>query len=667
MIQKIPENTEFFVSNGSDFVQNIHNTKNVDFDEEGYIRLSAPFARYLNGTENTELGVPYDIIAIDTADYDDQKYKVVTADSSFDIDLQSYTITADAGAPVNNTDSSRFVGWKNGDWYSNVDGDIYSLQEPLGTVWDIENTDGADYIEVLTNRNTLVGATANSSIQQYTENDMDGTTPPSTNSEDTLQLPRNFDITGMAYSNYRLGIATINRTGGNAYFFVWDGVTTSANQGLPVSAQSILDVVAYQNSWAIVTSAGELLYFNGAGFDLLGKLPVAFTRANWCVFNTNATYTHGRTMQEDAGILYLNIGSFLSSSEDDSGLLKGFYSGVWCYDPKVGLYHRYGISNSKLYKGSVSATSGTFSSTAHKLETGDRVMATQDNKTYFAIKVTADTFKLADTYTDAIANTASSTFGTGSDTLWWILREDWMQIENNNNVGLFHKFSNGQLLQSTPVLPVFLGGNVCETDMTSTNVLSIMAPRFDNIGHVAYAKQKSQGIKDTWQAVVVKHKPLTESDKIIVKVKYQDFYKPLAIGEASDFSGDIYVTWTDSDTFTTTKDLTGVLVGHEVEFMQGAGAGQTAHISSFSENAGTWTVNLDESIRGASSGTKSTCIFDSYTKVFTIDANTQDVGGFSYVRLEEASKWLQVKLEMRGVDIAIEETRIISETHQPSA
>jgi len=660
---KIPADRRFFVSNGSDLTPSIHYTKNIDFDEEGYLKLSPPFPRLVSSEDTANFDILADMIMIGTAS--GQDYKAVTDSGVYDVDPQALTVTLDAGAPAGVTSESRFVGWKGADWYISDASDIYSLQSTAGTVWDIENTDSGNYAEIFVNRNSLTLATANT-VQQYTEANMDGTTPPATNSGVTLTIPANFEILGMAYSNYRMGLATRNTTGGSAYFFVWDGATTSASLGIPVNAPMILDIVAYKNSWVILTSIGQLLYYNGSGFDILGNLPTFYFNTNWLILQA---HYHGRTMYTDGDIIYFNIGTLLESSNDDGGILPGFYSGVWCYDPVVGIYHRYGLAYSKMTTGSIAATSGTFSSTGHKLLSGDRVLYESGIKIYYAIYVTADTFKLADSYDEATAGTASADFGTSSYALTWIKREDWAQlIANNQNFGAVCVFSNGTNLNNDGVLPFFANLQVADATMTSRHLTSIMAPAFDNLGCIAYSKVKAQGTLDNWQKLNIKYRPLQGGDKIVVKYKYKDFYPaPICIGEAGDITADTgttsYITWSDSDTFTTTADLSLVEVGHEVEFYSGAGAGSTAHISSITENAGTYTVNLDEAIRGAESGKKSTCVIDAFYKQATITKDTEEQENMHEVPIGIISKWLQVKLELRGRNVTVEELEIVSNPH----
>jgi hypothetical protein len=201
--------------------------------------------------------------------------------------------------------------------------------------------------------------------------------------------------------------------------------------------------------------------------------------------------------------------------------------------------------------------------------------------------------------------------------------------------------------------------------MASNDTTCIMSPLFDNIGTITYAKIKSENLEDTWNSVTVKHRKLTDGDKIIVKYKLTDAYKQIAVGEADDISADIFVTWTSATTFTTTKDLTEVNVGDEVEIWSGAGAGMSAHIVTATNNAGTWTVVLDESMRCAS-GNKSTVLFDSFQKLAVI---TKDTTGSALNQAKLAlglpSKWIQIKLELRGNSVVVEELIIDNATQLP--
>jgi hypothetical protein len=660
MSYKIPQNNKYYVSNASDLIPNIQYVRNIDMDEEGYLKLSPPFLRLHSGDETSDFGLLDDAIKGSSSGY-----KFITDDKIYDMDLGDGTATLDASAP-SGADEMRFNTWKGGLWYVNAVGDIYSLTAN-GTTWDVENTDSINYAEVFVNKNTLVGVSG-SKIQQYLTTDMDYTTPTGTNSGQTLTLPEHMDIRGLSYSNYRIGIATRDVGGKMAYFFVWDGATAEASQGFPVYAPMILDLIAYKNSWVILTSVGQVLLFNGGGFDLLGNLPCYYKgNENWIVYGGSQAF--GRGMYTDGDVIYFNVGSLMESTEDDSGILKGMYGGVWCYDPAVGgIYHRYGLAHSKYVTDQSDLTGGVYTYSAHGLETGDKIRydggVTKPNQILFAIKVTADTYKIAETYDLAIAGTASATaYNNGKR---FVKRTDWSQLTvHSTNTGACIKMNDGTSFVNDGVHPFFSSMILATEAMASNDTTCIMSPLFDNIGTITYAKIKSENLEDTWNSVTVKHRKLTDGDKIIVKYKLTDAYKQIAVGEADDISADIFVTWTSATTFTTTKDLTEVNVGDEVEIWSGAGAGMSAHIVTATNNAGTWTVVLDESMRCAS-GNKSTVLFDSFQKLAVI---TKDTTGSALNQAKLAlglpSKWIQIKLELRGNSVVVEELIIDNATQLP--
>ena len=663
MSYKIPQENQFYVSNASDFVPSIQYTKNINMDEEGYLRLSAPMPAFINDTITTDFSFIADIAKAGTRD----NYKIATNDKTYDVDLSDLNITLDASAPLSE-DDVRFVGWKGGNWYVNIPSDIYSLLKTDGTTWDVENTASISFPELFVNRNTLCGVNGSSNVWQFTTADMDGTTPPGTHSGPTLAIPANFAITSLAYSNYRMGVGTRNTTGGSAYFFTWDGATTDASQGFPVYAEMILDIIAYKNSWAVLTSIGQLLYFNGGGFDVLGNLPCYFSGDNWVVYG--GSQDHGRTMYTDGDVIYFNLGSNMEANFDDTGILNGFYSGVWCYDPVIGnVYHRHGLSHSLIINDIGDATSGVYTYTAHGMESGDKIRYT-NNQILYAIKVTADTYKIAESYDLAIAGTASASDYNAQKT--FIQRTDWTQLTGHNtNTGACMKFNSGTAFANQGVFPFFAGLGLWSKALAYDNVSCLMAPLFDNIGGITYYKIKSASLEDTWNSVHVKYKPLTDGDKIIVKYKISESYKQIAIGEADDTSPDLYITWVNSTTFTvpdTTRDLSDVEVGDEVEFYGGAGAGSTTHVVTATLAAGTWTVVLDEAIRGGVSGNKSTCRFDSFKKLGTITKDTTgNPNNQARFALAKSSKWIQIKLELRGNNVVIEETLINNKAQLPVA
>ena len=148
-------------------------------------------------------------------------------------------------------------------------------------------------------------------------------------------------------------------------------------------------------------------------------------------------------------------------------------------------------------------------------------------------------------------------------------------------------------------------------------------------GNFVTIKIESNNITESWQEMFIKFKKLlSSSDKIVVKYRTND----VASTEAT-------ITWSDTNTFTSTADLSAYAVGDEVEITRGVGAGKCAHITAISSNAGTYTVDLDETFTSAS-GTAS-ARFQKWTKLKSI--TSQNIQ-FDRAGISQKSPWIQFKV-----------------------
>jgi hypothetical protein len=184
-----------------------------------------------------------------------------------------------------------------------------------------------------------------------------------------------------------------------------------------------------------------------------------------------------------------------------------------------------------------------------------------------------------------------------------------------------------------------LAGASIYTDAT-TIVSSIF---FDNsidtiqkYGYIVTTKIVSDQIEDTWQGFYTKHKKLLDSSDSIT-VKYR-------VSESAPT--EITLTWTSSSTFTTTTDVSA-LVGYEVEVIQGKGSGKTAHIVSVT-GSGTYTVTLDDTFTGATSGTAKARLQD-WKK---IGSQTNQTLKYFRGSINQSDTWVQLKvcMQFKGKD-----------------
>jgi hypothetical protein len=137
-------------------------------------------------------------------------------------------------------------------------------------------------------------------------------------------------------------------------------------------------------------------------------------------------------------------------------------------------------------------------------------------------------------------------------------------------------------------------------------------PEGQKHGYLVTTWLDASGIQDEWAHTFAKYKKfLRASDSTTLK------YRSTEVDATT-----IDMTWVDATSFTTTTDLTGK-EGYEVEITSGIGGGITPHIVSVTNNAGTYTVVIDESFT-AFSGTARARVQD-WKKVGTFDY-TEDWG-----------------------------------------
>jgi hypothetical protein len=177
---------------------------------------------------------------------------------------------------------------------------------------------------------------------------------------------------------------------------------------------------------------------------------------------------------------------------------------------------------------------------------------------------------------------------------------------------------------------------------------------------------ESTQIDDAWQRLYIKHRPLGEDEKIIVKYKAQNTRNfPLTSVQGTSVGNRWIGTWTDTDTFTTTVDLSEVAAGDEIEIIAGVASGHISHVSSISVNSGTYTVNLDEAFPFAVASDVMYFNVDKWTKLETITTSSPtNADGFFEIGLSDKdgnpinSKFIQFKVEMRGIEVTIEELQV---------
>lgn len=165
-----------------------------------------------------------------------------------------------------------------------------------------------------------------------------------------LSLEPFYQITGLSAGTDRLWIAVScagnNNAAGDSYVFTWDGVTANAPTAkYRINSSRIMAMVVKDDLPYIVDSRGRLMGWNGGVFKELDKLPV---RGDKLLLNTstnlhqNALHPRGMAIDEDE--ILICVSNLAEGSTGSTTFYHDFPSGVWAYNERNGLYHKYSPS-----------------------------------------------------------------------------------------------------------------------------------------------------------------------------------------------------------------------------------------------------------------------------------------------------------------------------------
>lgn len=663
---RVPSDYKWKSSNNSDLFGNVVQSKNLNFDEEGYVKLSSRLVSVMSEDTDGDFQLP-----VAFGRKGEGSFEIVTAGSSADpfdasISATAITVTEDSSSNNPNFTADSSGVWFQNRWYTSVTDDLHYKSGSTWTDAGLSLTSSVPHpLEVFRNRNTLCVGNANV-VKQYT-------TAHAASVD--LTIPADFVVIGLAYSGNKMGIitklsATADGQNQDAYFFVWDGKTTSANSGVPIGSDMAAGIVAYKGSWVIVTRTGQLLLWNGGGFTELAAFPFYFKNLIWGDFANRVG--KGVNMWVEGDVIYIN----LNLQMDQYGKLRedflpGCPSGTWCLDPKVGLYHRYSPSLSPISavvvaQGDVNTTTNVLTKTSGTIpETGNPAKYTDDQgsaigglaefETYYVIKVSSTTFKLASSKENAEAGIAIDLTSQGGT------QHTFMVVDVRDFGASAIGDAGGIALmgvQSPLYDHVILGADMKDYDSASNvNHLNVSISDLENRGYLVTAKVLPSFAEDTQRKLIVPFRPLKEADQIIAKVRNTDLLG-IPVTTAQGGAG---FTWTGTDEFYTTANLSAVKTAfdadHEIEceIISGAGAGAMAKVSSITEEDGTYALELAESVPGAAGTRVGDAVFHNWKVIKTIQAGTTDAAkGYAEFSVAKAGKWAQYKFELRGIETTIE-------------
>lgn len=663
---KLPFNGNWTQTNASDRVDSLAWTKNINLDKKGYLKLSPRTVNIFDDSETTaNVGDTDFDYPVAFGRYGDGDFRLATTDEPFNIDLSptTKTIAEDAGSNNPNLNfQSHGVWWQNR-FHESTDTAVNYNASGTWTASAISGlTSGVrHYMAVFASRTQLCVSNGNV-VKQY------DTSYSNSNTTD-LTIPSDYEITGLAYNNSQMAVITrlgSDSAGQNAEsrFFIWNGSGTSATSDAGVGAYATVAVRAYKTSFVIITSAGQLLYWNGGGFDELGSFPIYFEGVRWGDLVNHFAY--GDNMVVDGDTILINLGFDVDgTSRKGENYMVNNPSGVWCYDPKAGLYHKYSSSNSRAYlhtitSANINTTTNVFTTSSTIPATGNLAMMSTRTITglnlsqpYYIIKLSATTFQLAET--KELAGVGVAIDITAVDTTNFIWMYDILDYgaSYNTSSGAIALFDTNTSVYKD----VIFGSNVLGTGLSAVKVLNMCVPFLESRGYAVTSKLFLNSSRENIQSLVIKHAPLNTDDKIIVKVKDKSIFGlPTTTPDRNSNS----ITWTSAFSGYTEMDLneakTAIEANEELELelTAGVGAGQMVKITDIDESGGVYVVTVEEPIIGYSSGLKSYFAIDNWRYCGEVDSTTQVEGVFD-CPIGKAGKSVQFKIELRGYETTIED------------
>jgi len=665
---------EWNQANQSDLFGNIHITKNITFDTEGYLRLSYSSRASMNETIDADFDNPAVILL-----NEDYNYFVATWDSAFETSIEILseypTQIATAGVPSTDeeTDATFFGGLM--PVSQDTDLDYYDVSAGTWTDTNISLTgDGQHPIVNFLSLSALAVADVNT-VKLYAS-PLNSTPNPILIT--TLTISADFQITGMCYFNQNLYIATQNIYGGHAVMYVWNGLGTAANQVYEADSNAIFSICAHQNGIVCLTGNGSLLRFNGGGFDPLpnGNFPIYYIDQS--LTDEGSLNIYKNCLKSNGNLLYI----LFTNSDNNSNRLLNQPDGIWCYDERVGLYHRYSLSNSLVLSETIDTSRVNTTTNQITLNTmtapvtgtemyykddgGPALAPLVNDGKYFVIRIDSTHIQIAETYADAVAgiNIDLTTTGVFTQRMIFYPNVDFGQYWSNRVTAL--NVIERPVSQRQYGVDLLWGGEVYRRNTnTDYGTLGTVADHIGSRGYFITPKIYSTDVTDVYNQITLKFSPFTtELDKIIMKYRnYDDMREFINISNSNYWA----ITWTSVNTFTTTFEEFGLAeVGNEIEVLRGAAGGLLAHITAISENAGTYTITIDENYDNYASGDVSRAVFRNWIKWKTIEyGDSNALKAFISDQLGKDGKFLQMKIELRGVRTRIEELLIDNKYRLP--
>jgi hypothetical protein len=340
---RIPQkDKKFIVDNESMSRGNIYSAFNVLFDaDKGKVKLNPPILDVLNTGDDGDFLEPHAIANFRKAD--DTLLSVALTFKAGDF-CGLWDIAAGTKITGTNTPSTASynqsgmciydVGAEGGQYLciSDTDGLHYSGATDIGWALNAEAAFKNRFILIpLTSTNRLYLLNASRVVSCDT-----ALTVVTTGAYTLQQATFIGQIICAVASTNKIWISTsvtaFSGAPGECRIYEWDGISANVQNIYTIPTKKIQAITILNEAPVAIDERGRLWFFNGYNFELKDGVRIPYKEDS---FYTLTCQVHRNGMISLKEKIYILVGSnSVSKNSSERGL-----SGIWCYDPAIGLYH----------------------------------------------------------------------------------------------------------------------------------------------------------------------------------------------------------------------------------------------------------------------------------------------------------------------------------------
>jgi hypothetical protein len=261
-------------------------------------------------------------------------------------DNPSATFTQDATASSPTDGSPLYSDMETFNGYLYVTGSGTFVNKFSGTAWTTVSAGTSSNPHLLcVFNNRMYMSTTNYNVISWDINDSVATI----GSQNTISIKSanvfNSTITFLRVAQNRIFIGTMSNIGGHGYVYVWDGVSpTTFDKQIELKSNGALSCVVMNDIPYIMDARGFLMEYNGANFVEVARLPLYNKR----LLTGSTAFNNGRWIHPNGMAVSWDKINILINNAVDLGIEPYCPSGVWEYDPSVGLYHKTSSTNTSV-------------------------------------------------------------------------------------------------------------------------------------------------------------------------------------------------------------------------------------------------------------------------------------------------------------------------------